>query len=44
MKSDIDRGMKEKDIAAILVRGPAQHNASMTYFTGLVHLTGGYLL
>jgi Xaa-Pro aminopeptidase len=44
MKSDIDRGMKEKDIAAILVRGPAQHNASMAYFTGLVHLTGAYLL
>ena len=44
MKSDIDRVMKEKDIAAILVRGPAQHNASMTYFTGLVHLTGGFLL
>lgn len=44
MKSDIDRVMKEKDIAAILVRGPAQHNASMTYFTGMVHLTGGYLL
>ncbi len=44
MKSDIDRGMKEKGLAAILVRGPAQHNAAMTYFTGLVHLTGGVLL
>lgn len=44
MKTDLDRLMKEADLDALLVRGPAQHNAAMTYFTGLRHITKGYLL
>ena len=39
MKSDIDRLMQEKDYAAILVTGPAQHNPAMFYFAGGGHLT-----
>jgi len=44
MKTDIDRLMKEADLDALLVFGPAAHNAPMTYFTGLVHLSVGFLL
>ena len=44
MKSDIDRLMTENGMDALLVLGPAGHNAAMTYFTGLAHLTQGYLV
>ncbi|MFZ5809104.1 MAG: M24 family metallopeptidase [Chloroflexota bacterium] len=44
MKQDIDRIMQEKQIDAILVTGPAQHNPAMYYFTGGIHLTHGELL
>jgi Xaa-Pro aminopeptidase len=44
MKTDIDRLMKEADLDALLVFGPASHNAPMTYFTGLAHLSVGFLL
>jgi Xaa-Pro aminopeptidase len=44
MKTDIDRLMKEADLDALLVLGPAAHNAPMTYFTGLAHLSEGFLL
>ncbi len=44
MKTDIDRLMKEADLDALLVLGPAAHNAPMTYFTGLAHLSVGFLL
>ncbi len=44
MKRDIDRLMKETDIDAIFISGPAAHNPAMTYFTGLVHIGDGYLL
>lgn len=44
MKSDIDRLMEEDGLDALLVTGPAAHNPHMSYFTGLVHLTDGYLL
>ncbi len=44
MKTDIDRLMKEADLDALLVFGPAAHNAPMTYFTGLAHLSEGFLL
>ena len=44
MKSDIDRLMKDANLDALLVIGPAGHNPYMTYFTGLVHVTRGYLL
>lgn len=39
MKEDLDRLMEEKNIDAIWVSGPAQHNAAMVYFTGVSHLT-----
>ena len=44
MKTDIDRLMKEADLDALLVLGPSAHNAPMVYFTGLAHLSEGYLL
>ena len=44
MKTDIDRLMKEADLDALLIFGPASHNAPMTYFTGLAHLSVGFLL
>jgi Xaa-Pro aminopeptidase len=44
MKSDIDRLMGDSGLDALLVAGPAGHNAAMTYFTGLVHVTRGYLI
>ncbi|MCJ7824708.1 MAG: Xaa-Pro peptidase family protein [Anaerolineales bacterium] len=44
MKTDIDRLMKEADLDALLVLAPATHNAPMIYFTGLTHLTTGFLL
>lgn len=44
MKSDIDRFMDEEDVQALFVLGSASHNASMSYFTGRIHLTEGYLL
>ena len=44
MKTDIDRLMKEADLDALFVFGPASHNAPMTYFTDLAHLSDGFLL
>jgi Xaa-Pro aminopeptidase len=44
MKSDIDRLMQEKDYAAILVTGPAQHNPAMVYMTGGGHMTNADLI
>jgi len=44
MKTDIDRLMKDANLDGLLVIGPAGHNPYMTYFTGLVHVTRGYLL
>ncbi len=44
MKSDVDRLMGENGLDALLVIGPAGHNPAMTYFTGLAHLTQGFLL
>ncbi len=44
MKTDIDRLMKEADLDALLVLGPAAHNAPMVYFTGLAHLSEVFLL
>jgi Xaa-Pro aminopeptidase len=44
MKNDIDRLMQEKDLDALLVIGPANHNSPMVYFTGLVHVSDAYLL
>lgn len=39
MKTDLDRLMLERDIDALLVVGPAQHNPAMYYLTGGGHLT-----
>lgn len=44
MKNELDQLMKDAGIDALLVRGPAQHNAPMTYFTGLRHISSGYLI
>ncbi len=44
MRSDLDALMKKQKIDALLVSGPAQHNASMVYFTGLAHITTAYLI
>ncbi|MEA3441223.1 MAG: aminopeptidase P family N-terminal domain-containing protein, partial [Chloroflexota bacterium] len=44
MKSDIDALMQERDLDAILVVGPAQHNPPMHYLTGGGHLTHAMLI
>ncbi len=43
MKKDLERIIKEKDIDALWISGAAQHNPSMTYFTGAVHVTNADL-
>ena len=44
MKADIDRLMREADLEALLISGPLAHNPNKAYFTGLVHVSSGYLL
>ncbi|MEW6717859.1 MAG: Xaa-Pro peptidase family protein [Chloroflexota bacterium] len=44
MKSDIDALMRERDLDAILVSGPGQHNPAMVYLTGGGHLTSAELV
>jgi Xaa-Pro aminopeptidase len=44
MKSDLDRIMEEAGLDALLINGPADHNAAMVYFTGIIHMSGGYLI
>ncbi len=44
MKSDLDQLMQEKNYAAILVTGPAQHNPAMFYLTGGGHMTSADLI
>ncbi|MBN1665583.1 MAG: aminopeptidase P family protein [Anaerolineales bacterium] len=44
MKSDLDRLMQARNLDAILVTGPAQHNPAMYYMTGGGHLTGADLI
>jgi Xaa-Pro aminopeptidase len=44
MKIDLDRLMGERNLDAILVTGPAQHNPSMYYMTGGGHLTHAELI
>jgi Xaa-Pro aminopeptidase len=44
MKKDIDRLMRENDLAALLVVGPADHNPFMYYFTGGHHISGADLI
>lgn len=44
MRADLDRYMKESDLAALLVVGGATNNPNMTYLVGQAHLTKGYLI
>jgi Xaa-Pro aminopeptidase len=44
MKSQIDELMRQSGIEALLVLGPARHNAPMTYLTGLGHISDGFLV
>lgn len=44
MKSDIDALMQERNMDAILVTGPGQHNPAMVYLTGGAHLTNADLI
>ncbi|MBL6983617.1 MAG: aminopeptidase P family protein, partial [Anaerolineales bacterium] len=44
MKSDLDRLMKNHDLDAILVTGPAKHNPAMYYLTGGGHMTSAELI
>lgn len=44
MKSDLDALMQEKDLEAILITGPAQHNPAMVYMTGGGHVSSADLI
>lgn len=44
MKKDIDRLMRENDLAALLIVGPADHNPFMYYFTGGHHISEAELV
>ena len=44
MKSDLNQLMQEKNLNAILITGPAQHNPAMYYMTGGGHLTSADLI
>jgi Xaa-Pro aminopeptidase len=44
MKSQIDELMRQAGVDALLVLGPARHNAAMTYFTGPCHISDGFLV
>lgn len=44
MKNDLDSLMAAKNLDAILVTGPAQHNPTMVYMTGGAHLTNADLI
>lgn len=44
MKNDIDRYMHAAGLDALLVRGAATHNAPMTYFTGIRHISSAFLI
>lgn len=44
MKKDIDHLMQERNIDAMLVTGPGQHNPAMVYMTGCAKLTHADLI
>jgi Xaa-Pro aminopeptidase len=44
MKHDLDKLMQERNLDAILVTGPAQHNPAMVYLTGGGHMTNADLI
>ncbi len=43
MKKDLERLIKQTQIDALWISGAAQHNPSMTYFTGRIHVTAADL-
>ncbi len=44
MKTDLDALMEERDLAAILITGPGQHNPAMVYMTGVGNITNADLI
>jgi Xaa-Pro aminopeptidase len=44
MKTDLDILMLERDLDAILITGPAQHNPAMVYMTGGGHVSSADLI
>lgn len=44
MKSELDSLMEARDLDAVLVIGPGQHNPAMVYLIGVAHLTQAILL
>jgi Xaa-Pro aminopeptidase len=44
MHSDLDQLMQDAGLDALLIFGPASHNAAMVYFTGVRNLSWGYAL
>lgn len=44
MKTDLDSLMQSRNLDALLVVGPAQHNPAMTYLTGGGHVTNAVLV
>ncbi len=44
MKTDLDALMREKELDAILITGPGQHNPAMVYMTGGCQLTNADLI
>lgn len=44
MKKDLDTLMLEKDLDAILITGPGQHNPAMVYMTGIGNITNADLI
>ena len=44
MQTDLDQLMQEANLDALLIFGPASHNAAMVYFTVVRHISWGYLL
>jgi Xaa-Pro aminopeptidase len=44
MKKDLDDVMRENNVDALLVMGAGRHNPAMVYFTGVIHMTDGFLV
>lgn len=44
MKKDLELLMKKHNADALWISGAANHNPTMYYFTGGIHVTGGDLL
>jgi Xaa-Pro aminopeptidase len=44
MKTDLDALMMEKELDAILITGPGQHNPAMVYMTGVGNITNADLI